>query len=145
MALAEPKPGLVISYAYLWRNQARRGEDHGRKMRPCVIILAVRPVSGGIRVVVAPVSHAPPPAPDHPSIELPQATKRRLGLDEQRSWIVLDDLNQFQWPGPDLRPIGSGRAGVAYGFIPGSLLAAVRDRIAGLARTGRVSLTPRGE
>ena len=33
------------------------------------------------------------------------ATKRRLGLDDARSWIMVTEGNRFAWPGPDLRPI----------------------------------------
>jgi len=37
--------------------------------------------------------------------ESPQATKRRLGLDDERSWIVLTQSNQVIWPGPDMLSI----------------------------------------
>ncbi len=41
MPLPEPRPGLVISYSYLWRDQNEAGETEGRKDRPCAIIAAV--------------------------------------------------------------------------------------------------------
>jgi hypothetical protein len=44
VALPEPVPGLVIGYAYLWRDEAPRGQDKGLKDRPCVIVLAVQAV-----------------------------------------------------------------------------------------------------
>src|SRR5689334_4007413 len=37
----EPEVGLVISYAYLWFEEAERGQVEGRKDRPCAIIVAV--------------------------------------------------------------------------------------------------------
>ena len=40
MAIPTPEPGLVISYAYLWDHEAQRGQEEGRKDRPCVIALA---------------------------------------------------------------------------------------------------------
>jgi prevent-host-death family protein len=45
------------------------------------------------------------PAPSLPQfgIELPGRVKRRLKLDDARSWVVLSEWNEFVWPGPDLR------------------------------------------
>ena len=37
MALPEPRPGLVIRYAYLWRDQGLAGADEAAKDRPCVV------------------------------------------------------------------------------------------------------------
>jgi hypothetical protein len=31
------------------------------------------------------------------------ATNQRLGLDAERSWVMLTEANRFVWPGPDLR------------------------------------------
>src|ERR1700739_4639183 len=42
------------------------------------------------------------------ALEIPTPTKDRLGLDSDRSWVVLTEANDFIWPGPDLRPL-SGR------------------------------------
>ena len=137
-----PAPGQVVAYSYLWRAEARRGEDSGRKTRPCLIVLTAVTTAEGTRVVVAPISHTPPDDSGR-AIEMPHETKRRLGPDQERSWIVLDDLNQFFWPGPDLRPIGRGRPGFVYGVIPQALLAETRRRVAALAKAGRVRPTPR--
>jgi len=37
----EPQVGLVISYSYLWSEEAERGQIEGRKDRPCAIIVAL--------------------------------------------------------------------------------------------------------
>lgn len=59
------------------------------------------------------------------------ATKRRLGLDDQRSWIVLTDANRFVWPGPDLRPRSPGdAASIVYGQLPRALFYEVREKFA---------------
>jgi mRNA-degrading endonuclease toxin of MazEF toxin-antitoxin module len=130
MILPEPTPGLVISYAYLWWDEARRGREEGTKDRPCVVVLAVRQSTTGCTVTVAPVTHSPPRAARE-AVELPAATKLRLGLDERRSWIVTTEVNRFQWPGPDLRPIAQGQPGrLAYGFIPRKLWRTVVERMA---------------
>lgn len=132
MALPVPTAGLVISYAYLWEREARLGRDDGAKDRPCVVILAVEDRDGERIVHVAPVTHTPPGHADE-AVALPLATKARLGLDDQRSWIVTSELNRFTWPGPDLRPISRDRPdSFAFGSIPLGLLkqiiSQIRDR-----------------
>jgi len=118
MAFPEPQPGLVISYAYLWHHEHRAGREEGVKNRPCVIILAIEhPADGTTMVRVAAVTHSPPGDPAA-SFELPTAVKRHLGLDDERSWVVLDEINEFAWPGFDLRPISHSRDSFAYGFLP---------------------------
>ena len=79
-------------------------------------------------VTVAPATHTPPRRRDE-GVELPRATKLRLGLDERPSWILSTDLNRFVWPGPDLRPVARGASTFAYGFLPGGLLQALRKQI----------------
>jgi hypothetical protein len=142
LALPEPTPGLVIRYSYLWFEEAKDGAEEGRKDRPCVVVVAVRQQEGQTVVLVAPITHRPPSVTGN-AIEIPATTKRRLGLDEARSWVVADDLNQFVWPGPDIRPTAAGS--FTYGELPGGLFRAVRDRVLTLAREGQASLTRRTE
>ncbi len=86
-------------------------------------------------VTVLPITHSPPGDPTL-AVELPAATKRGLGLDEARNWVVLHEANRFVWPGPDLRPDGQGS--VDLGNLPYVLfeevrlkfMAAVRARLA---------------
>ncbi len=144
MALPDPVPGLVIGYAYLWRNEVLRGQEEGRKDRPCVIVLSVRSEDGKTVVTVAPVTHSPPAHPET-AIEIPSWTKQRLGLDTAPSWIIAADLNRFVWPGVDLRPIARGEATYACGLLPAALYRELRDRVLALARPRRVGVTPRGE
>jgi len=96
-AKLRPRPGDVISYAFLWPDQATEGRDEAVKDRPAVVVLAVgegqKPT-----VVVAPIKYRPPSDPDAIPLS-PDA----LGLDWP-SWIVPTALNAFAWPGPDLRP-----------------------------------------
>ena len=104
MPLPIPEPGLVISYGYLWRSVYERGQEEGTKDRPCAIVLMAQDEDGDTTVTVLPVTHTPPVNPDE-AVEIPASTKRRLGLDEARSWIIVSEFNRFVWPGPDLRPI----------------------------------------
>jgi hypothetical protein len=118
MALPEPEPGLVISYAYLWRHEHESGEEDGRKDRPSVIVLAAERASDGATVVtVLPITHR---APDDPTaaVEIPPPVKRLLGLDLERSWIVVSEGNEFVWPGYDLRKVPGNPARYDYGFLP---------------------------
>ena len=103
MALPEPVPALVIRYSYLWKVNFDRGQEEGVKDRPCAVILVSVDREGDRVVTVLPISHTPPADPAL-AVELPAATKRRLGLDDERSWVVLTEANRLLWPGPDLRP-----------------------------------------
>ncbi len=144
MIIPEPRVGLVVSYAYLWRDEARAGLEEGRKDRPCVIVVATEVREGQTFVTVAPITHSPPTASEAANaFELPAASKARLGLDAARSWAIASDLNSFIWPGVDLRPVRQGREEVAFGFLPGNLVKALRDQIIELARTGGLRTTRR--
>jgi hypothetical protein len=117
MPIPTPEPGLVISYAYLWHHESQAGQEEGRKDRPSVIVLAVeRQADDATLVTVLPITHTPPADPSS-AVEIPAAVKRHLGLDDQRSWIIVAEGNEFDWPGYDLRKIGSEDR-FDYGFLP---------------------------
>lgn len=131
MTYPEPEPGLVISYAFLWSDEAADGRAEGRKDRPSAIVLVTTPdarIPDGKRVAVLPITHTRPQDPGS-AIELPERVKRHLGLDEAQSWVALDELNVFVWPGFDLRQIRGQPARYAYGFLPPRFLDRVRDRL----------------
>ncbi len=145
MALPEPQCGLVISYAYLWRRESEAGQTEGVKNRPCAIVLAVRREDGAPAIVtVAPITHTPPHDPAA-AIEIPPRVKAHLGLDGERSWIVLNDFNEFAWPGFDLRPIPGKPGRYDYGFLPPGLYRSIAGRILELRQQGRVFISPRDE
>lgn len=146
MSLPKPEPGLVIRYAYLWRREFLAGREEGAKDRPCAIVAAIREDdAGGQRVLVVPVTHNSP-GNLASAVEIPPNVKRHLGLDEARSWIVLDESNEFLWPGPDLRRVGDDDNGtVAYGFLPPGLFAAMRQRFIALEEKKRSARVPRTE
>jgi hypothetical protein len=110
MPLPAPSPGLLISYAYLWKDQSRAGNDEARKARPCAIVVSGRNDDGDVVTYVAPVTHSKPSQSG--AVEIPAVVKRRLGLDNAQSWIITSELNRFVWPGYDLRPIARDRPGV---------------------------------
>lgn len=145
MTWPTPQPSLVIRYSYLWTREARAGREEGVKDRPCAIVLAIGLAQDRTRVIVVPITHTPPQPPDE-GIELPQPTKTRLGLDSERSWVIVSEGNDFTWPGPDLRPVaGQGPESVAYGFLPPRLFHTIQDRFLAYARTGRAGTIKRTE
>jgi len=146
LSLPKPEAGLVIRYAYLWLDDHRQGREEGSKDRPCAIILTVREdEEDGQRVWVVPVTHSPP-GDATAGIEIPAVVKKRLGLDTERSWIVLSETNEFVWPGPDLRRIADrDDSSVAYGFLPPRFFAEVRSRFLAFVRARRSARVRRTE
>jgi hypothetical protein len=133
MPLPTPEPGLVVCYEFLWSHEYASGADEGSKRRPCAIIVAATIERGQTSVVVAPITHREPDPPEL-GIEVPAKVKAHLGLDAARSWIVLNELNAFVWPGVDLHPV-PGRPGVyAYGLLPPRLFEQVRTGILAVDR-----------
>lgn len=145
MPLPRPVPGLVIRYSYLWLEEHRRGREEGVKDRPCAIILAAQNERGDEIVTVLPITHSQPSDPAA-ALEIPLATKKRLGLDSERSWVVLTEANRFVWPGPDVRPAKPGDAGsIAYGLLPERFFLQLRDRFVALLRRAAVQAVPRSD
>ena len=118
MSLPEPELGLVIRYAYLWARERDAGAEEGRKDRPCAIIIARQIVDDEHVVTVLPITHQAPE--DHgDGVEIPPGLKAYLGLDTERSWIVVTETNTFVWPGTDLRAVpGSIPPAFEYGVLP---------------------------
>ncbi len=117
MPILHPEPGLVISYAYLWHHEHQAGREEGQKDRPCVIVLASEPeATGGTVVMVLPITHSPPVDPAS-AVEISLPVKRHLGLDDDPSWIVVAEGNEFIWPGYDLRKLPHSDR-YDYGFLP---------------------------
>ncbi len=134
----------VKRYAYLWSKEYQSGQVEGLKDRPTLVLsLSVRVENGRTRLLVVPVTHAPPKSSGD-AIELPPAIKRRLGLDAQPSWIVTTESNTFTWPGPDVRPIPDKPPGTfIYGEVPDSLLHAVIESF--MRNKTRIAIVPRDE
>ncbi|GLU29856.1 hypothetical protein Brsp01_50890 [Brucella sp. NBRC 12950] len=93
-----PKVGLIFRYTYLWHWQFEQGREEGDKDRPLLVMAITTTLEDGSPVVrVLPITDTPPQRADE-AIEIPAATKRRLGLDDERSWMVLSESNRFVWP-----------------------------------------------
>ncbi len=95
------------------------------------------------QLFVAPITHTQPDRKTD-AIEVPLVVKRQLGLDAERSWIVLTELNRFIWPGPDIRIAPEGDSPI-YDAIPDWLFLDVRNAITALSSAGRLTVTKRTE
>lgn len=145
MKLPQPHPGLVVRYSYLWHSEFLQGRDEGVKDRPCAVILVMHDADGVQRVTVLPITHSVPKHPEL-AVEIPAATKARLGLDAERSWIVIDEANRFVWPGPDLRPVSGGDLStISYGVLPPRLFEAVKAKFLTAAQFRRGKIVGRTE
>jgi hypothetical protein len=143
VALPPPEPGLVIRYSYLWRHEHNRGREGGAKDRPCAIVLAARKASGDIVTYVAPITHRRP-ADATRGIALPARLRRHLGLDQLPSWIIVDEVNRFVWPGPDLQPIpGTRPARFSYGYLPDDVFRQVVEAMDTARHAGRLAVIGR--
>ena len=146
MAFPNPESALVIRYSYLWNSEHVAGREEGIKDRPCAIVAAIKKDDDGQwQTLVLPVTHSAPTNPEN-AIEIPLETKKRLGLDGERSWVVLTEWNEFSWPGPDLRMVaGSDEKTVAYGYLPAKFFARVRTEFAEKAQKGAAKRIKRTE
>lgn len=117
------QPGDVIQYSYLWRYEERQGRVDGRKDRPCTVMIVQADKN---LVSVCPITHTHPEE-DH-GVQLPRQTCDRLGLDDERPcWIITTEINQFIWPGPDIRKSPSGER--TYGMLPRVLFERVKKQL----------------
>jgi hypothetical protein len=138
----KPHIGLVINHSYLWRNEARRGQEEGRKARPCLIVRTHENGYDETEVYIAPITHTKPLNPEQAK-EIPQATKNRLALDYERLWIITQEVNRFTWKGPDVQKSPSGK--FAYGHLPPGLTTDAIRQVRDHARERALSVVDRDD
>lgn len=144
MKLPPPARGTVIRYAYLWAGEYEGGRDEAGKDRPALVLaLSVRSEDGKTEVLALAITHHPPKRTTD-AVVLPAAVKRRLGLDDNASWIVTTEANAFAWPGPDVRPVpGRNPRTVVCGTIPQNLLQEAARSFLANRRKQRARMVPR--
>jgi hypothetical protein len=106
-----------------------------------VVVVARIEEAAGLLILVAPVTQTAPEKTGD-IIEIPSNVKKQLGLDEDRSWIVVTELNRFIWPGPDIRPLPETGAPF-YDALPDWLFERVRDGVLQQSARGRLRVTKR--
>ncbi len=125
MKLPKPRIGLVIRYAFLWSHEKDAGATESGKDRPCAIVVASQTEGTTDTTVFAvPVTHRQPTTPDG-WVERPSPAARALGLDGDRYWIIVTELNKFIWPGYDLRPVPQSGS-YEYGMLPKDIFMSVQ-------------------
>ena len=96
-------------------------------------------------MTVLPIAHTPPSDPLL-AVEIPAAVKRRLKLDDERSWVVPTQANRFAWPGPDLRPLRPRDAqSTAYGPLPYGVFEEIRLKFIAALKGQAVRAVPRSD
>jgi hypothetical protein len=93
---------------------------------PCAIIMSVVSEEGARRVGVCPITHSTPLSLED-RVAVPLAAARRLGLDDEPCWIMVSEINTFQWPGHDIRPDRDDK--VSLGFLPPKLFEIIKARL----------------
>ncbi len=145
MAL-EPKPGLVVRYDFLWKEERQAGLDSG-KDRPCAIVMASAAKPDGSRdVLLCAVTHAPPQK-NETAVRIPPAVAKNLGLDSEQSWIKTDQVNRLTWE-KDRIPYGisKARAGEwSFGMIPQGLGRQVFQQLQDKARSRTLQTVERDD
>jgi hypothetical protein len=132
---------LVIRYSYLWKRESDAGQEEGVKDRPCAVVLVVADAEGKPIVTVLPITHSQPAVPEL-AVEIPAVTKRRLGLDSERSWVLIDEANRFAWPGPDVRMV---RNSGAYGVLPPRFFEVLKAKFLATAKAQRARVVHRSD
>ena len=130
MALV-PKPGLVVQYDFLWKEESATAHEHGTKDRPCAIVLTTKEREDGSKdVYLCAITHSPP-SRDEAAVEVPDKVARHLGLDHERCWIKTHQVNVVSWP-KDQIPYGiapTRRGEWSYGQLPRKLGKQVFDQL----------------
>lgn len=137
-----PEIGLVIRHLYLWRDEKAQGKEEGRKARPCLIVHRRQNEFDETEVYICPITHAPP-STESRAMEIPQATKNRLELDDDQSWLITSEVNRFTWRGPDVVETQSDR--LAYGYLPYSLTKAAVQQVKENARDRSLDVVDRDD
>jgi hypothetical protein len=108
-----------------------------------VVVVARIEQTAGTLVLVAPVTHTAPQN-EADAVEIPGNARKQLGLDQDRSWIMVDELNRFIWPGPDIRPAPESDAPF-YDALPDWLFERVRRGVLEHNAVGKLKVTKRTE
>jgi len=139
--LPAPEAGLVISFNYLWRREHELGRENARYPRPCAIVVAVRRASDDALITTVVPMTTKRPRGENSAIEVPLGVRRNLGLSDASCWIILDEANEFVWPGYDLEPNSKGE--IVYGLLPRRLYERIRVGLLETLRARRLKLTRR--
>jgi hypothetical protein len=139
-----PRIGSLIWFRYLWAIDANAGQIFGKKLRRCVVIGKVQHVPDGpVKVMVAPITHLKPDD-TFVAIEVSAEDAIALRLDNETSWIIVDDINYFTWVGPDIEQ-DQNTGAYEVGFLAPSLFQRVTEKFNELTQLRRTKFIARDD
>jgi hypothetical protein len=137
MAKPDPRAGLVIRYDYLWKPEKLKGRAEGSKHRPCAVVVVI----ANERALVCGITHTQPDSPED-GVEIPSRERARLGLDQERQWVITSEANIVDWDDPGIVPLPSGDW--SYGELTRELAEAVRSSAVRNLDQKRLTMIQRG-
>jgi mRNA-degrading endonuclease toxin of MazEF toxin-antitoxin module len=142
VTLPVPVPGLVIRYGFLWVDEHAAGLEHGRKDRPCVVVISVLRDENETTVVVAPITHRPP-GNIGDALEVPRR-EEEPGPRSRRLVDRLEPVESLHLAGAGFAPCASlGAQALQLWLSAERLLSWLRDRVDAIATSRRISIVPR--
>ena len=137
----KPAAGLVVRYDYLWQREFLEQKVDGAKNRPCVVVVPM-PVGadGRLKVILAAITHSRP-YNLLDAIAIPANARRASGLDDQPSWITLDEVNIVDWIDAGFVP--ATHKNWSYGYLPKYLVSKVISEISNRAKAKTLFRVPR--
>ena len=141
MPLAEPRPGLIVRYGYLWSHKAVAGRVQG-KDRSAFLVVASDSQAEPRLVLLLPITHTPPDA-DTIGIEIPVRVKQVIGFDGAPSWVVVSEHNVDDWPNGRLSAVLGKPNESSFDFIPPGLFARIKAKFLELAHERKSRTVPR--
>jgi len=108
VTVPQPVPGLIVSFSFLWAEEAERGLQEGQKDRPCVV-LAAYDSEHGKGASLVPVTHTAPHDPTH-AIAVPAALKAMPGLDDAPAWSSAGNGTSRTGPASTCAQLQGGQA-----------------------------------
>ena len=104
------KAGDVVSYPYLWRREADKGETEGRKSRPVVVVVPLDMNGKTYLYLLAITSRGV--SGDQAGVKIPALEMRRIGLSSAKpGWVIVSEHNrdivgESYHLSPDAVPLG---------------------------------------
>lgn len=119
-----------------------RGQEEGLKARPCLVVYTKENEYNETEVYICPITHTPPYDPST-ALEIPLVTKQRLKLDDERSWIITNEVNRFVWKGFDVRKTEHGTP--FYGYLPAGLTKTAMNKVIAYNRQRSLNVISRDD
>ena len=127
MGYDDIQTGSLIDYQFLWKRESLRGEEEGRKSRPCAVVLRLKNSFS-----IMPVTTKRPDS-NTLAIPFPEIEARRLGMagDIER-WVIIEEINSDEIPSYVMEPdalIGQLSKGFARQLVEAFLKNAQRLKV----------------